>query len=378
AKAMGASGFDYESVRDIAQGVTDDQLPPVTNRSPRDSLKDLPTRFRGHYITDTVVELERLGLPVTVREPTTDVTTEGFLVLEKEEIVPNFYLLEIEAPQVARFARPGQFVIVMVNETSERVPFTLADWDEETSVITLIVEEVGRSSREVAMLKKGGRIAHVTGPLGMPLDIKNFGTVVLGAGCYGIGAIYPIARAMKEAGNRVISVIEACSDYLMYWEDKFRKVSDEVIFATKDGSRGVHGGVQDVFRHLMDNGVPVDVFVAIGCTFMMRMAVEVTRSFPIRSFGDSEPALSVTKGRFKATGVPTYVALNPIMVDGTGMCGACRCTVGGEARFACIDGPIFNGHEVDWDELASRRGAYANVEIEALSYGGMSKGANEE
>jgi len=352
ARAMGSEEFDYETINDVTSEIVDDRPPSPWNGSPRDNLKELPGHFRGHCIADSAQEVEMLGLPTKAVRKRSETEEEGFRIIEKKEIVPNFHLLEVEAPQVARFAKPGQFVIVMVSEESERVPYTLADWNEETGTITMIVEEVGRSSREVALLKEGGMIAHVTGPLGMPVNIEKFGTVVMGAGCYGVGAVYPIARAMKAAGNRVITVVEACSYYLIYWEDKLAEVSDEILFATKDGSRGTHGGVQDVFGQLLtstDGGSdPPDVFVAIGCTFMMRSAVEVTR----------------------ASRVPTYVALNPIMVDGTGMCGACRCTVEGETRFACIDGPIFNGHEVDWDELSSRRSAYANVEVEALSHGG--------
>ena len=268
----------------------------------------------------------------------------GYQILEKREIVPNFHLLKITAPQVARYAQPGQFVIVMAKETSERVPFTLVDWDADEGSITLVIEEVGRSSREVAALKAGDNLTHVTGPLGVPIAIDRKGTVALGGGCYGIGGIYPIARAMKEAGNRVIGIIEASSDFLLYMEDELATVCDELYLATRDGSRGVKGGVQEVFTDLMNKGVAIDQFVVIGCTFMMRMVTEATKPY----------------------GVPTYVALNPIMVDGTGMCGACRVSVSDDTRFACVDGPIFDGHLVDWDEIFSRRAAYAREEIEAM------------
>jgi NAD(P)H-flavin reductase len=167
---------------------------------------------------------------------------------------------------------------------------------------------------------------------------------VLGGGCYGIGGIYPIARAYKQSGAKVITVIEASTARLIYWEEKLREVSDEVLIATKDGSKGVKGGIQDVFVNLIESGTRADLFAAIGCTFMMRMVSEATKPY----------------------GIPLYVALNPIMVDGTGMCGACRVSIAGATRFACVDGPIFNGHEVDWDELMSRRGAYAMIEIEAM------------
>jgi NAD(P)H-flavin reductase len=265
-------------------------------------------------------------------------------VVANEPLVPNFYRVVIEAPAIARHARAGQFVIVMVRETSERVPFTLADWNAEQGTITLIVEEVGRSSHEIVSLRAGDRLAHVTGPLGVPLPIENVGTVAVGGGCYGIGAIYPIARAMKEAGNRVIAAIEGCSYFMLYFEEELLRVCDEVRIATKDGSRGTKGGVQELFLDLHERGPRPDLFVAVGCTFMMRMVAEKTRP----------------------CGVPLQVALNPIMVDGTGMCGACRVTVGNETRFACVDGPFFDGHAVDWDPLFARRDAYVTLEVDAL------------
>jgi NAD(P)H-flavin reductase len=187
--------------------------------------------------------------------------------------------------------------------------------------------------------------------LGLPLEIKNYGTVVLGGGCYGVGSIYPIARALKRAGNRVVSVIEACSGHMFYMEEELRAASDELIVVTKDGSRGSKGGVQDVFARGQQNGHPANLFVAIGCTFMMRMVAEKTRTL----------------------GVPLQVALNPIMVDGTGMCGACRVSVGNDTKFACVDGPFFDGHKVDWEGLFSRRNAYVVTEVEALTHGGGAK-----
>jgi NAD(P)H-flavin reductase/ferredoxin len=347
ARAMGAPGFEYDSIDKVTAEIKDGPPPAPVAGSPRDNLKDLPTRYRGHLIADTVGALEAVGLPTMPRKPQPELT-EGFLVLEKQEVVPNFHLLKIEARTVAQFAKPGQFAILMVKETSERVPYTLADWDPQDGTITVVVEEVGRSSREAAELKKGDRIAHVTGPLGLPFPVSNVGTVALGGGCYGIASIHPLARALKQAGNRVISVIEASNDFLFYMEDKLRAVSDELLCATKDGSRGTWGGVQEVFVNMVKGGTKVDMFVAIGCTFMMRMVSEAT----------------------KPLSIPTYVALNPIMVDGTGMCGACRVSVAGKTKFACVDGPAFNGHDVDWDELFRRRGAYTTLEVDALLQAG--------
>ena len=344
ARAMGLAGFEYESVGAITTEVPEVPPPKPFSGNPRHNARALPARFRGHYTADLVKGLQSLGLPSSPPEVLEQTFGEGFAVLDKKELVPNMHMVRVKAPQIARFAKPGQFVIVMVKETSERIPYTLVDWNGDEGWITLVVEEVGRSSREIATLSPGSTIAHVSGPLGLPFSVEKKGTVVLGGGCYGIGAIYRIAKALKDVGNRVISVIEASSHYLLYMEEELKEVSDELIIATKDGTRGVKGGVQDIFAGLVENGTKVDEFVAIGCTFMMRMVCEKT----------------------KALGVPTRVALNPIMVDGTGMCGACRVSIDGRTLFACVDGPIFDGHAVDWDELFSRRGAYAREEIESL------------
>ena len=353
AQALGLSlrgdvvGAGYATAGEITADVVADPAPRRSDANPRSSTRDLPARFRGHYLADTVPSLEALGLPTSPRVPRGNDgagSNGGFALLSKREIVPNLHLLQIEAPEVAQYAQPGQFVILMARETSERSPFTLADWNAEAGSITVVIEEVGRSSRELVSLQPGARLAHVSGPLGLPFPIEQKGTVVLGGGCYGIGAIYRIARALKEAGNEVICAIEGCGEHLLYMEHELRAASDDLLVATKDGSRGVHGGVQEIFTGLLEAGRKIDFFVAIGCTFMMRMASEATRPF----------------------GVPTYVALNPIMVDGTGMCGACRVSVGGQTKFACADGPIFDGHGVDWDELFFRRSAYSREEIEAL------------
>lgn len=346
AKALGADGRVATRLEALTASIVDDLAPAPPAGSPRDDLKALPTRFRGHHLADIAVGLEALGLPSSPRvEPVA--STEGFLVVAKREIVPNFHLLELEVPQVAKFAKAGQFVIVMSKATSERTPYTLGDWNAEKGTITIVVEEVGRSSRELALLRAGDRVAHVTGPLGTAYPIPTGTTVALGGGCYGIAAIHPIAKALKKAGNRVIGVIEGCSDFTIYFEKELEAVCDEVRYVTKDGSRGRKGGVGEVFVDLVNSGVKVDRFVAIGCTFMMMLTCEATRAF----------------------NVPTDVALNPIMVDGTGMCGACRLSVDGKTKFACVDGPIFDGHKVDWQELSYRRGAYAHDEVDALPQG---------
>ena len=268
-----------------------------------------------------------------------------FEILQKREIVPNVHQAVIHAPAIAKKARPGQFVIMMVDERSERVPFTLCDWDAKAGTVTLVIQEVGQSTRKFVMLKPGDHVAHLVGPLGIPLEIEKYGTVALAAGCYGIGAVLGIARALKQAGNRVITVIEANSQYLHYYRDKLLAASDEMIQTTTDGSNGLKGHSVDVIKRKLENGEPLDRVFAVGCVFMMMLAANTTKPF----------------------GVKTLVALNPIMLDGTGMCGACRVTVGNETKFACVDGPFFDAHQVDWEELFDRRAAYSEEEIHSVA-----------
>lgn len=267
-----------------------------------------------------------------------------FRILEKREIAPNVHEIVIEARNAAKKARPGQFAILMVDEKSERVPYTLCDWDREKGTVTLVVLEVGQSSRKLVLLKAGDAVAHLIGPLGIPLEIDRYGTVVLSAGCYGIGAILCIARAMKEAGNRVISIVEARSHYIHYYKEKLEAASDELVQTTIDGSEGIKGHSVDVIAKMLRDGERIDRVIAVGCPFMMMLAGRETEPY----------------------GVKTLVALNPIMVDGTGMCGACRVTVGDETKFACVDGPFFDAHKVDWDELRDRKAAYSTEEINSL------------
>jgi NAD(P)H-flavin reductase len=203
---------------------------------------------------------------------------------------------------------------------------------------------MGQSSRKLALLREGDAVSHLVGPLGVPLEIEKYGTVLLAGGCYGIGAIVPIARAMKEAGNRVIVVVEARSSYMHYYREKLEAVSDELIQTTIDGSMGVKGHAVDVIAQKLKEGEKVDCVVAVGCPFMMMLVGQET----------------------KPQGVKTVAALNPIMLDGTGMCGACRVTVGEETKFACVDGPFFDAHLIDWDELWDRRAAYRFEEVQSL------------
>jgi len=264
-----------------------------------------------------------------------------FELVEKRMIVPNLHLLTLKAPAVAAQAKPGQFVILRGDDDGERVPFSLADWDADTGTITVILMNVGSSTDRLASLEAGTAIPTVVGPLGNPTEIDRFGTVLCLAGCYGIGSVYPIARALKEKGNRVYTVVEARSSYLFYWEDKLAAVSDKMFHITRDGTRGHKGHVGRLMEIIKSLEHPIDRFIINGCTFLMKRGSDTTRPL----------------------GIKTIVSLNPIMIDGTGMCGVCRVSVGGVTRFACVHGPDFDGHEVDWAELLQRRKTYMREEV---------------
>lgn len=267
-----------------------------------------------------------------------------YKILLREDLVPNIHLLKVEAPAVAAKAQPGQFVMVMVDEKGERIPLTIADWDRDEGSITIVFMEVGTTTRKLAALNTGDHILNFVGPLGLPTHIDQFGTVVLAAGCFAVGPIISIGRALKETGNKVISITEARSKSLLYWEDRLGAISDQLIVTTGDGSSGYKGWAIDPLRELLQRGEKVDRVIAIGCTFMMKECAEATRPF----------------------GVKTIVSLNPIMVDGTGMCGCCRVEVGGVTKFACVDGPDFDGHEVDWELLLARQRIYLPQEEQSL------------
>ena len=270
------------------------------------------------------------------------------LVVERRSIVPNLHLLTVEAPEVAESARPGNFVIVRPVDGGERVPLTLADWDPDAGTVTSVFVQVGASTARLARLKAGDDLPSLAGPLGNPTEIDRFGTVLLVGGCYGIGSIRPIAAALTEAGNRVIALIEARSSFLLYWRDRLQEVAEQVILLTRDGSRGHKGHVTRLPEILQLEGLRPDRVIAYGCTFQM---MEVAR-------------------QTKPLGIKTIVSMNPIMIDGTGMCGVCRLTVGGETKFACVDGPEFDGHEVDWEEFLARREGYGPEEVEPLRRSG--------
>jgi NAD(P)H-flavin reductase len=266
-------------------------------------------------------------------------------ILTRQRLVPNIHLLEVHAPEVAKKCRPGQFVIIMPDEKGERIPLSLADWDAERGSVTSVVLVVGTTTRKLAALNPGNEVPVFVGPLGRPSEIAQFGTVVLAAGCFGIGALWPVARALKAAGNRVVALLDAKADYLVYWKDRYRSVCDKVLFSSRDHAVAAS---KDFIPHplveVLKAEEPVSRVISVGCTYLMYASSQATRPL----------------------GIKTIVSLNPIMVDGTGMCGACRCTAAGRTKFACVDGPDFDGHEVDWDELFMRRKSYFDDEIKSL------------
>ncbi|MFC1522370.1 sulfide/dihydroorotate dehydrogenase-like FAD/NAD-binding protein [Elusimicrobiota bacterium] len=267
-----------------------------------------------------------------------------FKVLEKSMLAPNVHFIKIYAPFIAQKAQPGQFVIIMPDTEGERIPLSLSDWDTKEGSISIVIMDVGTTTRKIAALKKGDIIDGCAGPLGKPAEIAKYGTVVCAGGCYGIGAMFPVARAMKKAGNKVIAIVEARGEYLLFWEDKYKGVADVVLSATTDGSKGTKGHVTDTITELVEGGEKIDRVCAIGCTFMMKITTEAT----------------------KPHNIPTKVQLNPIMIDGTGMCGVCRVLIGGKQKFACVDGPEFDAHEVDWENLSKRKTPYLEEEKQAL------------
>jgi len=266
-----------------------------------------------------------------------------FKILKKEELSPNVYAMEIDAPRVAKKAEPGQFIVLRVDEKGERIPLTIANFDRETGRILIVFQVIGASTMELAALNEGDSVLDFVGPLGRPSEIgKLDGTMVVVGGGIGVAPTFPIARAMKEAGNKVIAIMGAKTKDILVMEDEMKEVTDEIVVTTDDGSRGIKGFVTNAVQALVDRGEKIAQITAIGPVIMMKSVADATR----------------------ALGIKTVVSLNPIMVDGTGMCGGCRVTVGGETKFACVDGPEFDGHQVDFKGLMSRQRMYRDLEAE--------------
>jgi NAD(P)H-flavin reductase len=266
-----------------------------------------------------------------------------YKILKREQVVPNIHLLVVESEFIHKNAQAGEFVVVRADERGERIPLNLVDWHEKS--VTMLFMEVGTSTRKLATMNSGDEIATLAGPLGKPTEmVKNQKIVCIG-GCYGIGALYPVIRAFKENTNHVTTIIEARSSFLLYWQDRLKQFSDELYEVTRDGTRGFKGHINDFLVDYIKKNT-VDMVYVQGCTYLTYLASETTRPF----------------------GIKTIVGLNPIMVDATGMCGVCRVIVGGETKFGCVDGPEFDGHQVDWNTLLARRRIYLDEERYSLSF----------
>ncbi|MCE1247991.1 MAG: sulfide/dihydroorotate dehydrogenase-like FAD/NAD-binding protein [Firmicutes bacterium] len=264
-----------------------------------------------------------------------------YKILEAKTLAPKNKLIVVEAPMIARHGSAGQFAILRIDETGERIPLTLADWDRERGTVTFIFQEVGKTSVQLGTLSAGDELLDVVGPLGNPTEIEKIGTVVTVGGGLGIAPLFPISRAFYEAGNRVISIIGARNKELIFWDDRIRNVCHDLRICTDDGSMGRKGFVSDELGSIIYSETEnVALVFAIGPTIMMKVVADTTR----------------------AKGIKTVISLNPVMVDGTGMCGACRVEVDGKTFFACTDGPDFDAHKVNFELLMKRQQAFKREE----------------
>jgi len=267
-------------------------------------------------------------------------------VVDNIQIGPMNWKMTVEVPKLAKKAKAGQFVIIRVNEQGERVPMSIAGLDKKNGVLTVIYQVVGKTSALMTTVPAGGEILDCVGPLGVPSHVENWGTACLVGGGIGIAPIYPIAQAYKEAGNKLITIIGARSKNILFYEEEHKAVADELHVCTDDGSYGHHGFVSDVLKKQLDDGVKIGMIMTIGPVPMMKVVANLTKDY----------------------NVPTWVSLNPLMVDGTGMCGGCRVTLDGETKFACVDGPDFDGHKVDFELLTKRLRAYDEQEKHAMKH----------
>ncbi len=269
--------------------------------------------------------------------------SEMYEVLENTQLAEKVNRYRIYAPEIASRRQAGQFIILRVDANGERIPLTIADADPAAGTLTLVVQEVGKTTSRMTRLKPGDKLMDVVGPLGSPTHIEKFGTVVVIGGGIGIAPAHPIVQALREAGNRVVSILGARTKSLLIMEDDMRRASDQVLICTDDGSYGIHGLVTDVLKERIESEGKPDLVFAIGPVIMMKFVCKLTAEYDI----------------------PTVVSLNPIMVDGTGMCGGCRVSVGGKSKFACVEGPEFDGHQVDFEELMKRQAFYQEQEKES-------------
>ncbi|MBC7075100.1 MAG: sulfide/dihydroorotate dehydrogenase-like FAD/NAD-binding protein [Syntrophomonadaceae bacterium] len=267
-----------------------------------------------------------------------------FKILRKEVLASSIKLIEVLAPEIAAKAQPGQFVILRIDDKGERIPLTIADFNRKKGFLTLIFQEVGRTTFDLGKLKEGDSILDLVGPLGRTSEIKKFGEVICVGGGVGVAPLYPITRALKEAGNKITSIIGARSEEFLILTEEMKAVSDFLYIATDDGSAGRKGFVTDVLQGVIQGGARPDLVIAIGPLVMMKAVSDLTRPHEIK----------------------TIVSLNPIMVDGTGMCGACRVSIGEETKFACVDGPEFDGHLIEWSIAELRSRMFQNEEKIAM------------
>jgi len=267
-------------------------------------------------------------------------------IIKKEKLAENTSRILIEAPRIAAAAKAGQFVVIVPRENAERIPLTIADFDQKAGTITIIFQIVGATTKVLDSLPVGEKIAHLLGPLGTPSHIEKFGRVVVIGGGVGIAEIYPAVKALKQAGNEVITIIGARNKELLIYEKELAAVSDKLLITTDDGSYKRKGFVSDELKELIESGVKINLVLAVGPVPMMKVCCAVTKPF----------------------GIKTMVSLNPLMLDATGMCGICRVTVGGETKLGCVDGPEFDGHQVDFEELTNRLKMYKDVEKQAFEH----------
>lgn len=265
-------------------------------------------------------------------------------IVQTKTLAPDIQRITVKAPKIAKKRKPGQFIIMRIDEHGERFPLTIYDADVDAGTITMVVQGVGKSTRQLNLMQEGESIRDIAGPLGTPSEIENFGTVVVIGGGVGTAVAYPSAKALKQAGNHVISIIGCRSQNLVILEDEMASISDEAFVSTDDGSYGFHGLCTEKLQELIDSKTRINLVLAVGPLPMMRAVAEVTRPYKIN----------------------TVVSLNPIMVDGTGMCGGCRATVGNEAVFVCVDGPEFDAHQVDFQQLINRNQSYRADEETAI------------
>ena len=267
----------------------------------------------------------------------------SYRIIKKKDLNPQIFLMEIEAPLVARKAEPGQFIILRIDEKGERVPFTIADFDREKGTVTIIVQQVGKTTKELAKLSENDAILDFAGPLGMPTKLDELKKVAVIGGGLGTAIAYPQAKKLHRMGADVTAIAGFRNNDFIILEDELNAVSNKLIITTDDGSNGTKGFVTDRLKELLEKGETFDEVIAIGPLFMMRAVCEITKVYDI----------------------PTTVSMNPVMIDGTGMCGGCRVIVGGEVKFACVDGPDFDGHKIDWDAAINRQQMFKKYEKES-------------